>query len=1112
MIALNKKEYPDNGLFKEFHHVDYFNLKIYPLVGILEKEGGILSDIAEMYVEENMKCNCVLYGSSESERIKFINDNLLNFENKLITNDEYLFTNKNINIVWVDETFNNYSIISGEIILSKEHEVFETKYKYKVKISEKTLYLNDYDTFMKYFRYYFDDAGNFNYDNLICYTMIIKNGGPLLAQVLTENLSIIDRWCILDTGSTDGTQDVIRSILKNKKGKLYEEPFVNFKLSRNKCLELAGRTCKFTLMLDDTYSMRNDIRTFLNEVRGDQYSDSFSLMIQSNDTEYYSNRIVKTATCLRYIHTIHEVIPSENNINVVVPYDQAYIYDHRAEYMENRTNNRKQFDLELLFKELEEDPNDPRALYYIAQTYGCIGDEVSKAKYFELRINHHVEGYVQEKIDACFELARCYNFKVNCETKELITPGSEISESQWKRCEELYLQAYNLDKKRPDSIYFIGIHYYLEKNYELAYKYFKMGFEVGYPIGSQYSLKPTLSFHFLPKFLTEVCYYLGDYPLGTKAAELFLTSEKHNKPNGDSWGLMTNWYSIHSSLSRMGPINNRPTKYPNKIFCIVTDGGWEPWSGKDILTKGLGGSETWIVETARYIQKNNDFDVCVFCKTEKSEFFENVGYNPIELFANFIANNIVDYCIISRFTEYAHVALKGHAQNIGIIYHDIILPDTILPHNDKIKWIFGLTDWHSKSIQNFFPDYKEKVFTLNYGIDQERFKFKNGKVKNSFIYSSFPNRGLVILLRMWPRIIHEFPDATLNIYCNLDQEWVNRVAPDDMREIKILLKLNKTGIKNHGWVSKKELSEAWSKSEYWLYPCKFEETFCLTAMEAAITKTFAISNNLAALSETVGSRGLVVHGNPVEHEWQDAVITELRKYMKSEKSKDELLELNYKWAKERSWESQTKLFMNKLIHHQENQMLNWTNDVPKGTKDSFIKALSLIPNNSKILEIGTYAGESIIEMLKIVPESTAVVIDSWENYVEYDNVVNRQISVNNSKQIEEEFYKNISSFQNRIKVLKGKSCDKLLELLLNRETFNFIYVDASHKCLDVYFDAIIAWKLLKIGGIIAFDDYRFSQSDTLNSPYEAIEHFKKIFQNDFVVIKEDYRVYLKKIN
>ena len=45
--------------------------------------------------------------------------------------------------------------------------------------------------------------------------MIVKNGGPLLEKVLTDNLPIIDRWCILDTGSTDGSQEIIKKVLKN---------------------------------------------------------------------------------------------------------------------------------------------------------------------------------------------------------------------------------------------------------------------------------------------------------------------------------------------------------------------------------------------------------------------------------------------------------------------------------------------------------------------------------------------------------------------------------------------------------------------------------------------------------------------------------------------------------------------------------------------------------------------------------------------------------------------------------------------------------------------------------------------------------------------------------
>jgi len=1312
-ISLNRKKYISHGFFKTQFNEEYFNLKIYPMINELEKEAGLLSEFAEAYLEEGISTSYKIYGDESHESMQFLKDNLLNFsENEVI-------------VIGYAQEFTKE--LDCDILLAKENEYYDKSFFKKIKIEnmEKVLYLSrqSYKDFEKHFWYYNDPNGSFVYDNLICYTMIIKNGGPLLEQVLTENLNSFDRWCILDTGSTDGTQETIRRVLKNKKGKLYEEPFVNFKVSRNRCLELAGRTCKFTLMLDDTYAMRGDIKSFLNEVRGDQFSDTFSLMIQSDDTEYYSNRIVKTGTGLRYIHTIHEVITDKNNINVTVPIDRAFICDHRAQYMEDRTNNRKQFDLELLFKEVEDDPDDPRALYYIAQTYGCMGDEINRAKYFELRIAHPVQGYFQEKIDACFELARTYNFKVNCETKELITPDYKLSDSQWKRCEELYLQAYELDKKRPDSLYFIGIHYYLEGNYQAAYTYFKFGFDVGYPIGSQYSLKPTLSFHFLPRFLTEVCYTVGDHLTGKKAAELFLTSPKYNSPGGDSWNLMSNWYNIHDNILKMGDISPTPNK-KGRIIALVTDGGWEPWTGKDILSKGMGGSETWIIETARYLQQAGKFNVVVFCKTNKSEFFEGVGYNPIELFHNFVANNVIEYCIISRFTQYIPVAIKGHAENIYLIFHDLLSPEMIIPQHPKIKGVFGLTDWHANLIKNTFPQFKEIVYTSNYGIDQTKFH-SSVKVRNSFIYSSFPNRGLLILLKMWPRIIEEFSDATLNIYCNLEQEWVNRVAPDTMREIKALLKVNKRGITVHGWVSKSELAEAWAKTDYWLYPCTFEETFCLTAVEAAITKTCVISNNLAALQETVGDRGIIVEGNPYELEWQIRCLEKLKFIMNSQNLKNTLLEKNYQWAMERSWKAQTEKFSKtagislfkkhwwkikeiddylinftkkfktvvdigsgttpfggatetidsfhpathktnveeeplpkeydfiytrhlledlskpKMIleqiklkgkagyietpspvaeccrgidwhddynkigydhHHsilwvdkdtlyilpkikefmeeidqtvireklldpfmwntyytftenfnyvlleapktkeeylkilsnamvmttinanfiknmnffekklKHGNILNWTHDVPQGTKQTFEKVLTMLTPKSKILEIGVYTGISIVEILNQVPESTATVIDAWEDYYEHDNVVHADTPVLKASEAEKLFYENTISMNNRITVRKGKSSDKLLELFRLNETFNFIYVDASHRCLDVYLDAMIAWKLLKIGGIMAFDDYRFNNGDTLNSPYEAIEQFKKNYSEDFVLLAEDYRVYIKKIN
>jgi hypothetical protein len=899
-IVLNKTKYNDSGVFQEKYIEEYCNLKIYPLVGTLEEEAGLLSDFAEAYKLEGKPVNFKVYGNSNLESIQFIKDNLLNFVNFESSSDTFLsyvesFTNEPIN---------------SPVVLGPDNLDVPFFKKVSVYGFSKVLYLSKeaFEIFGKYFWYYINPEGVFKYSNLICYTMIIKNGGPLLEQVLTENLPVIDRWCILDTGSTDGTQETIRRVLKNKKGTLYEEPFVDFKVSRNRCLELAGHSTKFILMLDDTYSVRGDLRTFLTEVRGDQFSDSFSMLIQSDDTEYYSNRIIKSKTNLRYIHTIHEVITDQNNINVTVPNNKAIIFDHRADYMEKRTNDRKQFDLELLFKEVEEFPDDPRALYYIAQTYGCIGDELRKAEYFEKRINHPVQGYFQEKIDACFELARTYNFKINPFTKESFEDYTNISEEHWEICKNLYLQAYSLDTKRPDSLYFIGIHYYLKGNYKEAYDYFKSAFDVGYPVGSQYSLKPTLSFHFLPKFLAEVSYYFSDFKYGFAASQLFLTSTKFNGPDKESWNMMSNWYKIYQNLVNLPEISKNPKSMDKPIYCIVTDGGWEPWTGEDILTKGLGGSETWIVEMAKWISRIHKFHVVVFCKTDKSRFFENVGYNPIELFGSFVMNTVVEYCIVSRFTEYVPLALHGHAQNVGVIFHDNLSPELVVPVHPKLKWLYGLTEWHAGCIKNIFPQFN--VSFINYGVDSSKFKLTK-KTRNSFIYSSFPNRGLVVLLRMWPKIIYTFPDATLNIFCNLEHAWTNQVAPEMMNEIKKLLKINKKGITLHGWVAKDILAEWWSKTEFWLYPCIFEETFCLTALEAAISRTCVITNGLAALSETA-KNGITIPGNPLEKEWQKRCLETLFELMKSPGKKELSVNNNYLWAKNMDWESQAKKFMKQI--------------------------------------------------------------------------------------------------------------------------------------------------------------------------------------------------------
>jgi len=70
---------------------------------------------------------------------------------------------------------------------------------------------------------------------------------------------------------------------------------------------------------------------------------------------------------------------------------------------------------------------------------------------------------------------------------------------------------------------------------------------------------------------------------------------------------------------------------------------------------------------------------------------------------------------------------------------------------------------------------------------------------------------------------------------------------------------------------------------------------------------------------------------------------------------------------------------------------------------------------------------------------------------------------------EERFDKNTANL--RINKLKGKSSEKLAELILSGKKFDFIYVDGDHNAPQVLEDLCNCWQLLSPGGIMICDDY-----------------------------------------
>ena len=296
----------------------------------------------------------------------------------------------------------------------------------------------------------------------------------------------------------------------------------------------------------------------------------------------------------------------------------------------------------------------------------------------------------------------------------------------------------------------------------------------------------------------------------------------------------------------------------------------------------------------------------VFCNCEVEETFEGVEYKPLLDYSSYIVNNEIDTCFISRYPEYLPLTYKGNVKNVYLALHDLIPEGEIIIRHDKLKNIICLSEWQSENFKNMFSTLKDLVIPFGYGIDFNLFNKEKQVERYKFIYSSFPHRGLLPLVQMWRRIHEKYPSAVLHIHCDLDGTWVNSVRPKEIQLIKEIIREYPDGIYYEGWTSKKDLSNNWNTSEVWLYPCTFLETFCLTALEAAISNTLVITSDLGALKNTVGDRGIVIKGDAYKKEWQDEALEKLFIVLEDEKLKKSYLDRNYKWAENLSWENRAK--------------------------------------------------------------------------------------------------------------------------------------------------------------------------------------------------------------
>ena len=156
------------------------------------------------------------------------------------------------------------------------------------------------------------------------------------------------------------------------------------------------------------------------------------------------------------------------------------------------------------------------------------------------------------------------------------------------------------------------------------------------------------------------------------------------------------------------------------------------------------------------------------------------------------------------------------------------------------------------------------------------------------------------------------------------------------------------------------------------------------------------------------------------------------------------------------------------------------------------------------LEVGCYEGLSSFYVLSEYKSVNAFFLDIWD----MPNPNSKTLS-SNFDLIEKAFDQNLSGFN--FKKIKNDSVISMRKLLKENVHFDFIYIDGSHNGEDILSDAIEAFKILKVNGLMFFDDFLQHDDNRILQSYVGIDKFLSLysdylkieyFQNNLVVRKK----------
>lgn len=235
----------------------------------------------------------------------------------------------------------------------------------------------------------------------VCLVMIVRDEAHVIERCLASARPLINRWCIVDTGSTDDTVERIETALADLPGALHRRPWVDFGHNRSEALALAAGQGDWLLLMDADETLEID-QDFRLPHEPDVQARLIRQRAAGSEFEYDLPKLLRADHPWYFEGVVHEHLASER------PFRQAplagLVQVGHYDSARNRGGQKFAQDIELLERALADDPDHARYRFYLAQSLRDAGrPEDALAAY---RRRAELGGWEEEVFYSLWQVAR----------------------------------------------------------------------------------------------------------------------------------------------------------------------------------------------------------------------------------------------------------------------------------------------------------------------------------------------------------------------------------------------------------------------------------------------------------------------------------------------------------------------------------------------------------------------------------------------------------------------------------------------------------------------------------------------------------------------------------